>query len=120
MQMSCYHRRSRNRRNGAPPLAKGRHGRAWRRRRVRRLGSCCGSSESRPDSPRRSWPRPPRLSRRGLAYLEHDGRRPHPDTVRRIVAVLRLAPEDQATFEAAAHTRPAGSSPDVDRAGRRS
>jgi predicted ATPase/DNA-binding XRE family transcriptional regulator len=46
------------------------------------------------------------LSRRGLAYLERGAHRPHPDTVRRLVAVLQLDGEQRTTFASAARALP--------------
>jgi len=43
------------------------------------------------------------LSVRGIKYLEHDGRRPYGDTVRRLAGALGLDADARARFEAAAH-----------------
>ena len=46
------------------------------------------------------------LSPRGVHYLEHNGRQPYRDTVRRLANALGLAGEDRALFETAARRIP--------------
>jgi transcriptional regulator with XRE-family HTH domain/tetratricopeptide (TPR) repeat protein len=58
------------------------------------------------------------LAVRSLSDLERDVRRlPHPDTIQRVVAALRLSAQDQATLTAAVHRgrTPASTSPTEDR-----
>lgn len=57
------------------------------------------------------------LSVRGLRYLERGLRRPYPDTVKRLVDVLALSPQDHATFMSAARSRRPSSAPRVERVG---
>jgi predicted ATPase/transcriptional regulator with XRE-family HTH domain len=49
------------------------------------------------------------LSRRGIQHLEANESGPYPDTVRRLLEVLRLPSDERAAFEVAARRQPAGS-----------
>ncbi len=52
------------------------------------------------------------LSVRGIMYLEHGGRSPHRDTIRRLGQALGLAPQVATVLEAAVPCRaPAGQAP---------